>query len=74
MTLKAMGRVLLALQCVGKAEQRNPGEPVLTSSPGCSANISFTYIIERIKAIVVISYTIAYIHKIISIVAQFERL
>ena len=42
LTLNATGSVLLERQCVGSAEQRNPGEPVFTSSPGCSAKISFT--------------------------------
>ena len=35
-TLKATGRVLLERQCEGKTEQTKLGEPVRTSSPGCS--------------------------------------
>ena len=41
-TLKAIGKVLLLLQCVGRAVQRTLGAPVLTSSPGCSLRISVT--------------------------------
>ena len=38
-TLNAQGSVLFDRQCVGSEEQRKAGEPVLTSSPGCSAEI-----------------------------------
>ena len=41
------GSVLFDRQCVGSAEHRNPGEPVFTSSPGCSAKISLTWLIFR---------------------------
>merc|ERR1719285_640873 len=41
-TLKAEGRVLFDLQWLGSAVHRTFGEPVLTSSPGCSARTSLT--------------------------------
>lgn len=40
-TLKAIGNVLFDRQCVGNKEHKKYGLPVRTSSPGCSAWISW---------------------------------
>ncbi|KAH9520877.1 hypothetical protein DERF_004561 [Dermatophagoides farinae] len=62
-TLKATGNVLFERQCVGSAEQMMFGDPVRTSSPGCSVITSLSNLSPGNRKSVMILYNLNYFKK-----------